>query len=224
MTMRRVASTLLACALGCAAQEAQGPAGTAAALMLPAGTKVPLRLTNPLGSNTARQGDTVRAEVAFPVTTSNAVAIPAGTYVEGTIDQVTRRGRHAGFAMHFVKMVFSNGYTVTLAAAAADTRTAAVQPAAPAGGVPAGPVAQSANALQATTTVTPPAPPEPGKAAVIGIGVGAAAAMVVTFVALAHRGAPVYLKTGWKFEMTLGDALSLDAAKVAAAVAAQTAH
>jgi hypothetical protein len=61
--------------------------------------------------------------------------------------------------------------------------------------------------------------PGPGKGALIGIAVGAAAAAVVTVIALGHRGSPVYLKTGWKFEMTLAAPLTLDASKVAAAVA-----
>jgi hypothetical protein len=183
---------------------------------------VQLRLTSPLGTTTARPGDAVRAEVAFPVTASNTVAIPAGTFVEGAIDQVTRTGRRAGFTMHFVKLVFVNGYTVPLPGATADTRTAAARPVRPSDSAPAGPDAVAgAMAFQTTTTstVTPPPMPGPGKGALIGIAVGAAAAAVVTVIALGHRGSPVYRKTGWKFEMTLAAPLTLDASKVAAAVA-----
>jgi len=219
--MRPIGFTIAFIATTCLAQEPAAPAAPAT-IAVPAGTKVQLRLTSPLGSTTAHPGDAVRAEVAFPVTASNTVAIPAGTFVEGAIDQVTRTGRHAGFTMHFTKLVFVNGYTVPLTAATADTRTALSRPPAPPSGTPAGPdTVAGAMSFQTTTTptLTPPSMPGPGKGALIGIAVGAAAALTVTVIALSHRGSPVYLKTGWKFEMTLAAALSLDAAKVAAAVA-----
>jgi len=59
--MRLLVLTALLTATGCMAQESAPPSIT-----LPAGTKVPLRLTAPLGTKTARPGDAVRAEVAFP--------------------------------------------------------------------------------------------------------------------------------------------------------------
>lgn len=123
--MRLLAFTTLLTALGCLAQQSTPPAARSPAVTLPAGTKVPLRLTSPLGTKTARPGDAVHADAAFPVTASNTVAIPPGTYLEGVIDQVTRRGSHAGFTMHFTHMVFTNGYTVALSAATADTRAVA---------------------------------------------------------------------------------------------------
>ncbi len=107
--MRLFAFAALLTAFGCQAQEPAQPAAGAPAITVPAGTKVPLRLTSPLGTKTARPGDTVHAEAAFPVTVSNKVAIPPGTYLDGVIDQVTRRGSHAGFTMHFTNMVFANG-------------------------------------------------------------------------------------------------------------------
>jgi hypothetical protein len=106
MFMRMLAFTLLLTALGCLAQQPAPPAAGSAAITVPAGTKIPLRLTSPLGTKTAQAGDAVHAEAAFPVTAGNTVAIPPGTYVEGVIDEVTPRGRHAGFAMHFTRMVF----------------------------------------------------------------------------------------------------------------------
>jgi len=218
--MRPFAFTTALIATACMPQEPAAPAAPAAAITVPAGTKVQLRLTSPLGTTTAHPGDAVRAEVAFPVTASSAVAIPAGTFVEGAIDQVIRTGRHAGFTMHFAKLVFVNGYTVPLPAATADTRTAAVRTVRPPDAAPAGPgAAAGAMAFQTTPTAAQPSMPGPGKGALVGIGVGAAAAAIITAVALAHRGSPVYLKTGWKFEMTLAAPLSLDASKVAAAVA-----
>jgi hypothetical protein len=210
--MRLLAFTLLT-ASGCLAQQPAPPAAGAPALTVPAGTKIPLRLTSPLGTKTARSGDAVHAEAAFPVTAGNTVAIPPGTYMEGVIDQIVHRGAHAGFTMHFTHMVFNNGYTVSLSAATGDTRAALE--------IPAGPVAPAgAMALQPTTpTVSQPPMPGPSKGAIIGIGVGGAVAATVVGILLARRGGDLYLRAGWKFDMVLADPLSLDATKVAAAVA-----
>jgi len=220
--MRLLALTALLTSLGCLAQQSVPPAG-AAAIVVPAGTKVPLRLTSPLATKTARVGDAVHAEVAFPVTASNTVAIPPGTYVEGAVDQVTRRGAHAWFTMHFTRMVFNTGYTVALSAATASTGRAGLLPAAD----PLASASASTDALvggmalqsPTTPTVTPPPMPGPSRGLIIGLGVGSAVAAVATAVIFGRRGGDLYLKAGWRFEMLLADALSLDAVKVAAAVA-----
>jgi hypothetical protein len=218
--MRLLACTALLTALGCLAQESTPAAAGSPAITLPAGTKVPLRLTSPLGTKTARPGDAVHAEAAFPVTAANTVAIPPGTYLEGVIDQVTRRGRHAGFTMHFARMVFTNGYTVALSAATADTRAGLLRTGDPLAAASANPDALAGGmALQSTPTVSQPPMPGPNKGLFIGIGAGSAAAAVVVGVILGRRGGDLYLKAGWRFEMVVADTLSLDAEKVAAAVA-----
>jgi hypothetical protein len=211
--MRLLAFTTILTALGCLAQEP--------AITVPAGTKVPLRLTSPLGTKTAQPGDAVHAEAAFPVTAGTTVAIPPGTYLDGVIDQVTRRGRHAGFTVHFTHMVFSNGYTVTLSGAHADARRAGLLPAndAAAAASTGADAMAGGMALQSTTPL--PQPPRPGSDIGLAVGLTAASAAVgIAVVAiLSHRGTDLYLRAGWRFEMVLADPLSLDAAKVAAAVA-----
>jgi hypothetical protein len=75
-------------------------------------------------------------------------------------------------------------------------------------------------ALQSTPpTVSQPPMPGPSKGLIIGIGAGSAPAAVIVAVVLGHRGGDLYLRAGWRFEMVLADPLSLDAEKVAAAVA-----
>jgi|ERR1017187_5393508 hypothetical protein len=218
--MRLLAFTTLLTALGCLAQQSTPPAARSPAVTLPAGTKVPLRLTSPLGTKTARPGDAVHADAAFPVTASNTVAIPPGTYLEGVIDQVTRRGSHAGFTMHFTHMVFTNGYTVALSAATADTRAGLLRTGDPWATASANPDALAGGmALQSTPTLSQPPMPGPSKGLFIGIGAGSAPAAVIVAVVLGHRGGDLYLRAGWRFEMVLADPLSLDAEKVAAAVA-----
>jgi hypothetical protein len=75
-------------------------------------------------------------------------------------------------------------------------------------------------ALQSTPpTVSQPSLPGPSKGAIIGIGVGSAVAVTAVAVILARRGGDLYMRAGWRFEMVLAGPLSLDAEKVAAAVA-----
>jgi hypothetical protein len=86
-------------------------------LTIPSGTKVILAMTSPVWAKSAHLGDTVYAVTAFPVAINNTIAIPPGTYVEGEIDSLTRPTRktnRAEFAMHFTKLVFANGYTVSV--------------------------------------------------------------------------------------------------------------
>jgi hypothetical protein len=103
-------------------QDAQGasPASGARAkstIVVPIGTSVPLALTRPVMSRTAKAGDSIYAETVFPVAVNNQMAIPAGTYVQGLIDALTLPGifsPHAHFQIHFTKLIFADGYTVAL--------------------------------------------------------------------------------------------------------------
>ena len=86
---------------------------------IPAGTKVPLTLTQGVTSKTAKEGDPVYAQTAFPITQNNRIVIPAGSYVQGVVRRVVRPGRVKGRAelqMSFTSMIFPNGYTVLLPA------------------------------------------------------------------------------------------------------------
>jgi len=119
--MRRLALMILLTASAATAQnkpDVQGPAQAATPkpkIVVPAGTTVPLALTEPIPARSAKVGDTVYAETAFPVVVNNQMAIPAGTYVQGQIDSLTRPGwfsPHAQFQIHFTKIIFTTGYTV----------------------------------------------------------------------------------------------------------------
>src|SRR5271157_5621739 len=86
---------------------------------VPSGTKIPLTLTQGITSKTAKEGDPVYAQTAFPVTQENRIVIPAGSYVQGVVRRVVRPGRVKGRAelqMSFTSMIFPNGYTVLLPA------------------------------------------------------------------------------------------------------------
>jgi hypothetical protein len=88
-----------------------------ASLTLPAGTKVELLVTRPVWAATAKAGDVLYAQTSFPVIAGNGIAIPPGTYVEGTIESVTRptrRTSRAEVVVLFTKIIFANGYVVSL--------------------------------------------------------------------------------------------------------------
>lgn len=104
---------------GAAQPSAAGAPVSAASSMvtLSAGTKVELLVTRPVRTLTAKAGDPVYAQTSFPVVLGPGIAIPAGTYVEGTIESVTRPARRKNRAeidVLFTKMIFANGYVVPL--------------------------------------------------------------------------------------------------------------
>ena len=220
--MRLFAITAILTAWGYPAVAQTALASGAPEITVPAGTKVALRLTRPLDSLTAQPGDSVHAKVAFPVAVGDTVAIPPETYVDGTIDKVTRRGRHAGFRFHFTQIIFTTGYTVAVPGAA-DTRATLRKIESPSA-ANVGSVSPMANSLTGpqapSLSQTQPSFGGPNMGAIIGLTVGTAVAGTVAIVALAHRGNGLRLDVGSTVDMTLQTAVSLDAGKVAAAVAA----
>jgi hypothetical protein len=98
------------------AQDSQVPLGSTS-LTLPAGSKVEMALTRPVWAAKAKAGDPLYLETVFPVTAANRIGIPAGTFVEGTIDAIvapTRRVNRAEIDVHFNQIIFADGYAVTL--------------------------------------------------------------------------------------------------------------
>src|SRR5260370_31771657 len=61
-------------------------------LTIPAGTRVPLSLKQAISTKTAKDGDPVYAETAFPFVVNDRVVIPAGTYNHGNDQRVQRGG------------------------------------------------------------------------------------------------------------------------------------
>jgi hypothetical protein len=102
--------------------QAQAPASEPArdphAVVIPAGTKVPLTLKQAISTKNAREGDPVYAETSFPFVANDRMLIPAGTYVQGKISHVehSKRGFKGGAALliHFTSMIYPTGYTVML--------------------------------------------------------------------------------------------------------------
>jgi len=87
------------------------------AVVIPAGTKVPLLLKQAISTKNAREGDPVYAETAFPFVLNDRILIPAGTYIQGKISHTEPAGRskkRAELLIHFTSMIYPTGYTVML--------------------------------------------------------------------------------------------------------------
>jgi hypothetical protein len=242
--MRLLLIVVLLTATACVAQEPTTEAQQAAppgqtqapperekhTLTIPAGTRVPLILTSPMRARAMRKGDSVRAVTAFPVTAGQEVAIPAGTYVEGLIDKIIKRGPTGttGLQMHFTRIVFPNGYNVALenatAVAKAGSAGANIPESAASGSSSASGYAEG---FQQPPPPTPPPLPKVGPSigAVVGIGVAVTAATTVGMILLGrHRAGDIVFDSGYQFEMVLETPLVLDADRVADAMAGASAQ
>jgi hypothetical protein len=92
--------------------------------VIPAGSKIPLTLTQAISTKNAREGDAVYAQTAFPFVLNSRVLVPAGTYIQGRISHVERAGRVKGRAellVHFTSLIYPSGYTVMLPASVENT-------------------------------------------------------------------------------------------------------
>jgi hypothetical protein len=88
--------------------------------ILPAGTRIPIALRQPISTKGAKQGDPIYAQTTFPIVLSGNMAVPAGTWVQGIVDNVKRAGRLKGTAelqFHLTKLIYANGYTLDIQAA-----------------------------------------------------------------------------------------------------------
>ncbi len=94
------------------------------AVTIPAGTKLPLSLTQAISTKNAREGDAVYAQTTFPFVVNDRVVIPAGTYIQGKIAHVERAGHGKGrseILIHFTSMIYPTGYTLMLPASVENT-------------------------------------------------------------------------------------------------------
>jgi type IV secretion system protein VirB10 len=95
------------------------PASTSEHVVVPLGTRLPLLLRNGINTRTAKAGDSVYFETAYPIAVNNKIAIPMGTFVRGQILEAKRPGRIKGrgeFRIALQQMTYPNGYTIELRA------------------------------------------------------------------------------------------------------------
>jgi hypothetical protein len=198
-------------------------------ITIPAGTTIPVTLTNAIHANTTHRGDPVRAITAFPVTIGTQLAIPAGTYVEGTVERITKRDRDGqpNLQVHFSRLVFTNGYSLPLDGTITDARAEGLDMKTIDVSVSGDDMSPSPGPTLAVQQLPgqalPPFPPfpKPKIGAAVGIAAGVAGAAIVVAILLAHhRGGVDYTlyDVGSPFNMVLTNPIVLDADRVAVAV------
>ena len=92
----------------------QAPAQNPAPVTLPAGTQLALILTHPIDSKNTHRGDTIFAETTAPVLAENQVVIPAGAFVQGKVEKLTRQGSRAELLMQSVSVALIDGSVVSM--------------------------------------------------------------------------------------------------------------
>jgi hypothetical protein len=189
--------------------------------IVPEGTKVLLQLRSAINTKSAKQGDGIYLASTFPVVVGNRVLIPAGVYVQGTVDRVIRAGRVKGKSqldMHFTSIIFPNGTVVEIPGIVNSIPGAHKQTVKDDGegtieqngdkGRNAGEVAKIAIPTGGTVgSIGGLAGGHPIAGGIAGIGAGLAAAGLVS---LFTRGADVNIESGTQVEMLLQRPLVLE--------------
>jgi hypothetical protein len=91
------------------------PKAAAQRYVVPSGTRLPLILHNAVTTRNAKPGDPVYLETLFPVVIDNRILIPAGSYVQGEIQEARRPGKVKGtgeIRLRLNSMILPNGYAV----------------------------------------------------------------------------------------------------------------
>lgn len=190
--------------------------------IVPAGTKIPIQLRQPISTKDARPGDAIYAQTTFPIASGGNLVIPAGTWVQGVVDSVKRAGRIKGTAelqFHLTTLIYANGYTVDIAAAIdhvpGGSDTSMKEP----GTVKqrsekgkdlerVGSAASTGGQIGALTGAA-------ASRSIRGIGMGGLTGIAAgTLIAMLARGSDVKFDTGAAVEIALGHAMAIEAAKV----------
>jgi hypothetical protein len=190
----------------------------ASAIVIPAGTKIPVALKNTISTKSSREGDPIYAQSTFPVAINDKIVVPAGTYVQGKISSIKPAGRLKGRAqvlIHFTSLIYPSGYTVILPGSIEN-----------APGVDRAKVKDKEGTIQADSdkgktarTVAEPAAQgaltgaviRGGEGALIGAGIGGAVG--TTIAALSH-GNEVKMGPGTTLEVVLEREVPVDASRI----------
>lgn len=187
-------------------------------LTIPVGTRIPLTLKQSISTKTARTGDPVYAETAFPFVLNERVVIPAGTYVQGKVERTQRGGHVKGRAellVHFTSLIYPNGYTLMLGGSIENTPGSEKTSMKDSEGTvqedsDIGKKAKT-TAEGATTGAVIGGVTNGLKGAGIGAGVGGVAGLAV---GMLSRGADVRLEPGTSIEMEIQREVTVDASRI----------
>ena len=193
-------------------------AGSGEKVVVPAGTRVGVVLQNGISTRSAKPGDSVYLQTSFPITVSNRIVIPVGSYLRGELIDSKRPGRIKGrgeFRMRLNTLILPNGYTVDLNAAPRSADSGGKETMDEEGKVTGG-----GNKGQKTGTVVETTATGAGigalatrtpKGAGIGAGIGAAAGLAAV---LLTRGPEAELPRGSTMDVVFERALTLDGSQI----------
>jgi hypothetical protein len=197
------------------------PAPPSTQVIVPTGTRLPLVLRNGINTRTAKPGDSVYFETAYPIAVANKMAIPMGSFVRGEILEAKRPGRIKGrgeFRIALEQITFPNGYTIELRATPSSLDRDGQEGVDPEGKIkgPSSAGRDTAAVLVATgggasigTLVGAVLNGAPGRGALIGGGAAGLGALVAV---LATRGPEAELPRGTTMDVVFDRSLILDAA------------
>lgn len=198
-------------------QETDAPKpGPVKRITLPSGTRFAVVLQNGISTRTAKVGDSVYFQTAFPVTQDDQIVIPVGSYIRGSLVSTKRPGRVKGvgeFRMRLDTLILPNGYTINLNASPGSADSGGGEKVDPEGKIQ-GPSNKGGDVgTVASTTATGAvigAIAGRGKGAGIGAGVGGLAGLAAV---LLTRGPDAELPRGTTLDIVLERGLTLDASK-----------
>jgi hypothetical protein len=186
--------------------------------VVPSGTRLPLILHNAVTTRNAKPGDPVYLETLFPVVIDNRVLIPAGSYVQGEIQEARRPGKVKGtgeIRLRLNSMILPNGYAVDFNAVPSNAGTGGNEATDKEGNIhgdtdKAGDVG---TVLKTTGIGAGVGGIASGSAKGAGIGAGAGAAVGLATVLLT-RGPELELPRGTTVDVILDRTIYLDASRV----------
>jgi hypothetical protein len=206
-------------------QSATQPPG--ALWIVPAGTKIPIQLRQPVSTKSAQPGDPIYAQTAFPIVIQGAMVIPAGTWVQGAVDTVKRAGRIKGVAslqFHLTELIYPTGYTLDIAAAISrvpgDTGSSIQEPGIIQHDSEKGKDLERVGEATSHTAQIGALAGAAASPSFRGFGVGGLAGVAAgTLIGILMRGTDVNFETGTSVEIALNQAMAIDPQKVAHSLA-----
>jgi hypothetical protein len=186
--------------------------------VVPSGTRLPLILHNAVTTRNAKPGDPVYLETLFPVVIDNRILIPAGSYVQGEIQEAKRPGKVKGtgeIRLRLNSMILPNGYAVDFNAVPSNAGTGGNEATDKEGNIH-GDTDKSGDAGTVLKTTGIGAgvgglATQSAKGAGIGAGAGAAVGLAAV---LLTRGPELELPRGTTVDVILDRSVYLDASRV----------
>jgi hypothetical protein len=186
-------------------------------IRIPAGTRVAVVLENGISTRGAKAGDSVYFHTSFPITQSNHVVVPVGSYLRGELIESKRPGKVKGrgeFRMRLDTLIFPNGYTVDLNATPRSADSGGKETMDSEGKITGGSgKGKDAQTVAETTAAGAGIGAIAGRAKGLGIGAGIGAVAGLGAVLLT-RGPEAELPRGSTLDIVLEHELALDSSQI----------